>query len=117
MGAISENPAFPVLPIDEILPGSELGVLEISHDDVDQTVQEVLLQLPLGESPTRADSEFPTGSPSQLPTSLSNPPTISGVPDQDQRGNDDPLSDSPIDVPASTSETGAKPSSLASETF
>lgn len=38
MGEISENPAFLVLPVDEIPPGSEVGVLEIPLDDVDRTV-------------------------------------------------------------------------------
>lgn len=115
MGEVSENLFLPVPPVGKIPPGSNEDVLAIPPDDVDRTIQEVLLQLPLSESLAGADSVFPTSSPSQLPASPPNPPAISELPAQG--GKDGLLPGSPIDVHASTSEIGAKPSSPTSETF
>lgn len=104
-----------MFPADEIPPGSEVGVLDIPPDDVDRTIQEVLLQLPLSKSSARTDSVPTTGSPPQLSVSPPNPLSISKVPDQGRNGG--LLPSSSIDVPASTSENGAKLSSPTSETF
>lgn len=60
----SKSLILPTLPVEKIPLGSETGTLEVPLDDVDQVVQGILLQLPLGESPARVDYEPPTGSPS-----------------------------------------------------